>query len=61
MLVDNEFGQKLDKLIEVGKAPLDVYLNPDILSKYDLSGLNNAIVMLQANGLDPRKVPLIAY
>ncbi len=61
LLVDNEFGQKLDKLIEVGKAPLDVYLNPDILSKYDLSGLNNAIVMLQANGLDPRKVPLIAY
>ena len=61
LLVDNEFGQKLEKLLEVGKAPLDVYLSPDILLKYDLSGLNNAIVLLQSNGLDPRKVPLIAY
>ncbi|MBR1413819.1 MAG: hypothetical protein IJ574_04035 [Bacilli bacterium] len=61
LLMDKEFGQKIDKLINVGKAPLDIYLNPDILTKYDLNGLNNAITVLQNNGLDPRKVPLIAY
>ena len=61
LLYDAELSGKINRLIEVGKAPLDIYLNPNILVKYDLVGLNNAINLLQMNGLDPRKVPLMAY
>lgn len=61
LLYDSEFKEKIDRLVSVGKAPLDIYLNPNILLKYDLAGLNNAINLLQINGLDPRKVPLMAY
>ena len=61
LLYDAEFIDKINRLMSVGKAPLDIYLNPNILLKYDLAGLNNAINLLQINGLDPRKVPLMAY
>ena len=61
LLYDDEFIDKINRLMSVGKAPLDIYLNPNILLKYDLAGLNNAINLLQINGLDPRKVPLMAY
>ncbi len=61
LLYDKELEDKINRLMSVGKAPLDIYLNPSILLKYDFAGLNNAINMLQINGLDPRKVPLMAY
>ena len=61
LLYDRELVDKVNRLKSVGKAPLDIYLNPNILLKYDLAGLNNAINLLQINGLDPRKVPLMAY
>jgi len=61
LLYDEELSGKVNRLVSVGKAPLDIYLNPSILLKYDLAGLNNAINLLQINGLDPRKVPLMAY
>jgi len=61
LLYDNELAEKINRLVSVGKAPLDIYLNPNILVKYDFAGLNNAINLLQINGLDPRKVPLMAY
>ena len=32
-----------------------------VLVKYDLKGLNNTISVLQISGLDPKKVPLMAY
>ena len=34
---------------------------PSVLTKYDLQGLNNTINVLQISGLDPKKVPLMAY
>ena len=34
---------------------------PSVLVKYDLKGLNNTISVLQISGLDPKKVPLMAY
>lgn len=34
---------------------------PNVLVKYDLKGLNNTINVLQISGLDPKKVPLMAY
>lgn len=61
LLYDGELADKINRLMSVGKAPLDIYLNPNILLKYDLAALNNAINLLQINGLDPRKVPLMAY
>ena len=56
-----EFEQKVNKLIETGKEPLDIYLNPEILIKYNKDDLENAINSLRNSGLDPKKVPLIAY
>lgn len=61
LLYDKELEDKINRLISVGKAPLDIYLNPNVLLKYDFAGLNNTINLLQINGLDPRKVPLMAY
>jgi hypothetical protein len=60
-IYDSELGQKIDKLISVGKVPFDIYLNPNILVKYNLSELNNAINSLMESGLDPKKIPLMAF
>ena len=61
LLYDSEFEQKIQKLMEVGKEPFDIYLNPNILIKYNKSDLDNTINKLKSSGLDPNKVPLIAY
>lgn len=61
LLYDKEFEQKINKLIEVGKEAFDIYLNPGILIKYDMNGLDNTINNLKNSGLDPKVVPLIAY
>ncbi|MGN1379695.1 MAG: hypothetical protein ACI4XR_04825 [Bacilli bacterium] len=61
LLYDKEMKEKIKKLTSVGKLPQDIYLNPNILIKYDLDGLNNAINLLSQSGLEPKNVPLIAY
>ncbi len=61
LLYDKEFEEKVNKLIEVGKEPFDIYLNPNILIKYNKNDLDNTINKLINSGLDPKKVPLIAY
>lgn len=61
LLYDKELNTKISKLIEVGKDAFDIYLNPNILIKYDVNGLVNTIDKLRNSGLDPKKVPLIAY
>lgn len=61
LLYDKELEEKINKLIEIGKAPLDIYLNPNILMKYDVMELTNTIDKLRSSGLDPKKVPLMAY
>ncbi len=61
LLYDAEFDLKVDKLIEIGKEPFDIYLNPNILIKYSKNDLDNTINKLISGGLDPKKVPLIAY
>ncbi|MDE6285249.1 MAG: hypothetical protein K2M17_05835, partial [Bacilli bacterium] len=58
---DKELGEKIDKLLTIGKDAEDISLVPDVLVKYDLMGLNNTINVLQISGLDPKKVPLMAY
>lgn len=61
ILNDTELNEKLEKLISIGKESRDISLMPSVLVKYDLKGLNNTISVLQISGLDPKKVPLMAY
>lgn len=61
LLYDKELEQKIHKLMEVGKEALDIYLNPEILIKYNKEDLENTINTFRSSGLDPKKVPLIAY
>ena len=61
ILSDPELDEKIAKILEVGKTKDDIYFNPSVLKKYDLNGLENAIKLLEENGLDPKKVPLMAF
>lgn len=61
LLYDKELEAKIDRLLRIGKSALDIYLNPTVLTKYDYRGLDKAIILLQNSGLDPKKVPLMAY
>ncbi|MDE5540163.1 MAG: hypothetical protein K2J20_06745 [Bacilli bacterium] len=61
LLYDKELEAKVDRLLRIGKSALDIYLNPTVLTKYDYRGLDKAIIILQNSGLDPKKVPLMAY
>ncbi|NMA50832.1 MAG: hypothetical protein GX951_03170 [Mollicutes bacterium] len=61
LFYDTELSEKLDVLSNIGKMPKDISLNCDVLIKYNLNDLNNAIKMLRENGLDPKLVPLMAY
>ena len=61
LLYDKELESKVSKLIEIGKEPFDIYLNPNILVKYNKETLEDTIDRLKSSGLDPKKVPLIAY
>lgn len=61
ILSDPELDEKIARILEVGKTTDDIYFNPSVLKKYDLNGLNNAIRLLEENGLDPKKVPLMAF
>ena len=61
ILSDPELDEKINAILEAGKSVDDIYFNPSVLKKYDLKGLENAINLLKENGLDPKKVPLMAY
>ena len=61
LMYDKELSAKIERLIGVGKTPQDMYLNPNVLTKYNLGELNDAIKMLKESGLDPKNVPLMAY
>ncbi len=61
LLYDKELEAKVDRLLRIGKSALDIYLNPSVLTKYDYKSLDKAIIVLQNSGLDPKKVPLMAY
>lgn len=61
LLYDKELEAKVDRLLRIGKSALDIYLNPSVLTKYDYRSLDKAIIVLQNSGLDPKKVPLMAY
>lgn len=61
LLYDKEFEIKFKRLMDIGKEPFDIYLNPNILVKYSKDDLENTIDRIINSGLDPKQVPLIAY
>ena len=61
LLYDSELKEKINRLLEVGKDTFDIYLNPNILIKYNREELVSTIDKLRSSGLDPKIVPLIAY
>lgn len=61
LLYDKELVSKIEILLNIGKEPIDIYLNPSILVKYTTEKLNNAVALLTSNGMDPKNVPLMAY
>ncbi len=58
---DSELKDKINILLEIGKVPFDIYLNPNVMVKYNLEELINSINTLKESGLDPKKVPLMAF
>lgn len=61
LLTDKELINKMEKLFGLEKTTLDIYLNPTVLTKYNYNELVHAIEILTDSGLDPKKVPLMAY
>ncbi len=61
LLYDEELIRKIQRLFELGKSAIDVYLNPSVLKKYNYGQLEQVIVEFEKNGLDPKMVPLMAY
>ena len=61
LMVDEDLKNKVNILLNVGKEPIDIYLNPSILEKYSKEKLENSINALRDNGMDPKNVPLMAY
>lgn len=61
LLTDKELINKMEKLFGLEKTTLDIYLNPTVLTKYNYNELVHAIEILTESGLDPKKVPLMAY
>ena len=61
LLYDEELIKKIQKLFELGKSSIDVYLNPSVLKKYNYEKLLQVVSEFEKNGLDPKMVPLMAY
>ncbi len=61
LLYDKEFTNKVNRLMEIGKEPFDIYLNPNVIKKYNMKDLDNTIDRLINSGFDPKQVPLLAY
>ncbi len=61
LLYDKDLIIKVDTIMNTGKSATDIYLNPNILLKYNIEELNNVIQSLKDSGLDPAKVPLMAF
>ncbi len=61
LLIDTELQEKVTMLLDLGKEPIDIYLNPSVLEKYSKEKLSSVISALSSNGMDPKNVPLMAY
>ncbi len=61
LMLDENLVEKVNMLLNVGKEPIDIYLNPNVLEKYTKEELEDIINNIKENGMDPKNVPLMAY
>ena len=61
MMYDKELRRKMELLLSVGKETMDIYLNPNVLVKYNYGELERVISVIRANGMNPKEIPLMAY
>ncbi len=61
MLYDKELEDKINLLMNAGKEAVDIYLNPNVLVKYNKEELNRVIDRINASGMDAKSIPLMAY
>ncbi len=61
LMYDAELRDKVELILSLGKEPMDIYLNPNILVKYNLAELNEAIERVRGTGIDPKELPLMVY
>lgn len=61
LMYDAELKDKMEMLQKYGKEPIDIYLSPEVLTKYDKVDLEKRVSIIKANGLEPKEVPLMAY
>ena len=61
LFYDKEFINKVTRLLDIGKEPFDIYLNPGVIIKYNMQTLEDTIHKLVNSGFDPKQVPLLAY
>ncbi len=61
LMCDAELRDKVELILSLGKEPMDIYLNPNILVKYNLAELNEAIERVKGTGIDPKELPLMVY
>ncbi len=61
LMYDEQLNSKIETLLNNGKELIDLYLNPNVLTKYTLEELGTRIDTMKSNGLDPKEVPLMAY
>ncbi len=61
ILSDPELDEKINLILKTGKTVDDIYFNPSVIKKYNYQGLKDAIELLKENGLEPKKVPLMAF
>jgi len=61
MMYDRELENKINLLVQIGKEIHDIYLNPQVLVKYDYKQLEERIQAIKGLGMDPKEVPFMAY
>lgn len=61
LLYDKDLKSKIDILMNAGKEAIDIYLNPNVLTKYSKEELSRVIDTIKASGMEAKSVPLMAY
>jgi len=61
LMYDSELKAKIELLLSVGKDASDIYLNPNVLTKYNLQELSQIINMIKVSGMEAKTLPLMAY
>ena len=61
LLIDPELSAKISFFQKIDKTENDIASNPDVLTMYDLTTLDNILSSFGEFGLDPKKVSMLAF